>query len=696
MKSLSLRTGWSVATYSSLIYLLTCGCGSRTREVPLRGTFLVEGKLALTESLSQKVKSKAPNFSWVDKSGIRQPISPINFDSTTGQFSFEFKRDNLIRKVGTSIPELSALMGWARPLERLSSQGYDQNETGFIRIEAYSEISNGNSGEISYYLQKIAGIPMSASFSTTRSLIVDAEPIATQKVGVVKVNVKNLEGQSIQGALVSVIPLSVTGSKTYDLKPFDFRTLPQFSPVASMTNADGVAQAWPIPLGTDKTTKFQITVAHADYCTQFSSPAIHESSLPAIDVKLTPCTSAERTNQDVNWDVAFPSSLFVLSEARGALPVGTGLTNQEQVELQFTNKSSVARGLTVQIHEGETTESPVVMRQEVGTFANKLVIDLPPTFRDGTTASGRFLINLIARLSDEDKAAGRAAFSKQLTGSKGVYRLDPSKETDFQLIGHKSIQNLISGQDNKPFIVKYSKCSAGIKIAIAISPEGKKDPSVSYVPCDKNGNSFLFKNVYKGFSKNGGNHVIQFFHTDEFLNKSPDDSGSVTPVNRRNIEVDYGSPNANNAVLDSFTTIIGKNDPVPPVGPPATRVELTPSNLSDYAVAFIAPSGISKCDVVNPIPVPEIATPDSTSGQTVGQFYLGPVKSEAELLKSAVSCATGKIGLSGEHVTFPTNAAESASLLLTLIDTAGNYSSGSVPILPCAAATSGEKICWKN
>ena len=135
----------------------------------------------------------------------------------------------------------------------------------------------------------------------------------------------------------------------------------------------------------------------------------------------------------------------------------------------FKNRSALLRGITVNIHEGDSVEKPVVLTQEINTFANKIVIDLPGTFNNGTTASGRFLINLMAKLSDADLAAGKKPFSKSLTGNKGVYKLNPAVQSEFQVLGHNQIQNLISGNSDSSFVVKYTKCAPGYHIGVVIS-----------------------------------------------------------------------------------------------------------------------------------------------------------------------------------------------------------------------------------
>lgn len=682
---------WMICSLLSAV-----ACGRKKREVPLRGTFLVEGQLALTPEIEKILASSPPNFAWVDKEGVRQPLSGVTFDKTTGRFSFDFKRDNLIRRIGYSLPELNALMGFNRPLERLSAQGYDQNETGFIRLEVFSEVSIGDSGEILYYTQKLAGLPMSASFSTNRSLNMDPVPIQTLKVGSIKVNVKDSSGKPVEGALVSVIPLSIFESKSDDFRPFNFRQQSIFTPSGSLSNAQGSTHAWPVPLGVDKTTKFQISVSHPNFCTQVSAPTFHDSALPAVNVTLTSCTEQQRSNNQIDWDVAFPSNLFILSQPRGSLPAGTAFTNEEKVELQFTNKSSTLRGLTVRIHEGDDTGAPVILTQEFSTFADKLVVNLPPTFNNGTSASGRFLINLIARVSDEDKAAGIKEFSKTLDGNKGVFRLEPVRQTDFQILGHNSALDLISGQDGQQFKVKYTQCKAGIKIGIVISEEGKKEPAANLFPCNVNGNTFTLKDVFKGFSKKVGNNVIQFFRTDEFNNISADDISAVPSENRRLIEVDYGSPNALDAALGSLTAIVPANTNLPVSSLGLSRSQITPASVNDFAIVFTEQFSTSSCSLVDPVPVEDLDPPDSNNGKDVGQFYVGPIKSRDEMLASSLTCETGKFVLSTDTVTFPEDATASATLTLTLFDKAGNSSSGVLLIPPCASPDNGEGVCWQN
>ncbi|MFZ9520322.1 MAG: hypothetical protein ACO3A4_07585 [Silvanigrellaceae bacterium] len=699
MNRQTLRT-WTSVACAGFLTLFNVACGSKTREIPLRGAFLVEGQLAFIEAVQQKVKATPPTFSWVDRNGVRQPLNNVNFNATDGKFSFEFKRENLIRKMGYSLPEFTALMGSASPLERLSSLGYDQNETGFIRLEAYSEISTGNSGEISYYTQKVSGLPMSASFSTSRSLSMGNEPIQTAKVGVVKVIVKDNKGNPVEGAIVNVIPLNVFGGKTYDIKPYDFRLQSPFTPVANHTNAQGIAYAWPVPLGTDKLSKFQIAASHINYCTQTSAPVLHETTLQATTITLVPCDETQTKNLEVDWDVAFPPSLFVLSEPKGTLPAGTGYTNQEQVELLFTNKSALLRGITVNVHEGDSTEKPVVMSQDIYTFAEKLVIDLPGTFNNGTTASGRFLINLMAKLSDADIAAGRKPFSKSLTGNKGVFKLNAAVQSEFQVIGYNQFQNIISGNTDSTFVVKYTKCAPGYKIGVVISAEGKKDPAVNFVACDKAGNTFKLSEVFKGFTKQPGNNVIQFFRTDEFQNKSPDDA-SINQTNRRNIEIDYGTPDPTKATLGSMIAVVPK-DTVEKLKPDLVTdatIEITNANLSQYALMFTVDAGTSTCELINPLAVENMDNPDSNSGRGVSHFYVGPTKSKSEMSNAAITCSsTSKAILSGDIVEFPTSPSEPATFKLTLFDKAGNFTTGTVSIPACTPtpANLDERVCWKN
>jgi hypothetical protein len=679
----------------SVATLTAAACSNQTREVPLRGTFLVTGRMALSESTAELVKKTPPTFTWINQNGLRNPLTDVQFDPATGDISFEFKRENFIRKMGYSLPEYNALMGWARPLVRLSSQGYELTETGFIRFEAYSEISNGDAGEVNFYMQKIAGLPMSASFSTGKTLVVDTVPIQTFQVGVIKVKVKDTNGAAVSNAMVSVIPLNVTGGKTYDVRPFDFRTQSPFTPVASLTDSAGVAMAWPVPQGTDKTSKFQISVSRQGYCTQMSTPQFHENTLTPIEIVLPSCTEQQIVSSEIDWDVTFPNSLFVLNDARGALPAGTGYTNQEQVELQFINKSGTIRGFTLQIHEGQTTDDAVIMTQEFPTFANRLTIDLPVTFQNGTSNSGTFLLNMIARLSEDDKAAGRKVFTKKLIGNKGIFRIEPVLQEDFEVIGHKTYQNLISGQTDSTFTVKYSRCRDGYKIGVAVSPEGKKNPDVELVTCSTSGNVFNLKNVFKGFSKQAGNNVIQFFRTDEFQNLSADDI-STSPVNRRTIEIDYGSPDPNQLYLDTEIAVVS-NTTVLPVMLPITspRIELTAANLSSHSLIFTNNLSGSSCDLPAPVPVEDMSTPDSASGKAIDLFYVGEPKTKTEMLAAAVNCNGGKFQLSGTLVNLPSVSSQSATLKLTVFDKAGNYASGTVSITPCIPNT-GQKVCWKQ
>ena len=698
MNWLLVRTRKSALGVFALAFL--SACGSRTREIPLRGSFLVEGALVAPDNSPQLFKQRQISFNWIDRNGGRQPLPNIQLDLNTGKFSFEFKRENLIRKLGSSTPEINALMGAVRPLERLSTLGYEQNETGYIRLEAHSEVGTGSSGEIAFYSQRVSGLPMTASFSTNKTLNIGSSNLTNSKVGLLKVKVINTQGTVVPNAAVSVVPLAVFGVNEQDVRPFDFALQPNYIPISSLTGNDGFATAWPIPTS-NKDTKFQISVSHPEYCTQASRPTMHATSLPTLEIVMTPCTPEQRNNSQIDWDVSAPKDIFVSSKAEGIFPAGTLFTNKSQLELQLTNKSSLLRGLTVTVHKGTSAEAEALTPQEFLTFANKILINLPEYYAGGTQ-NGSFFISLKARLNDEDRTVGRSEFVKTLLGDKVVGELPEVDKSLFTVASPVGSTNKISGLEGIPFTVRFNTCTPGKKIGVFVTSNGISSPNgdaklVKFQDCNPEGNTFFFKDVAYAFNDIGGSKVMQLFHTDRYLNESKDDSDPSRYKNRiTDLHVDFGRPNVASAPLASVTAIVANTTVVPLTGTPPL-VELTPANVSSHAFTF-RPNG---CGLVNTIGEPSITNPDGTgtTGTEIAKFYVGSSTVYSTMASRAVSCTTEKMALSADAVSFPSDPAASATVSLTLFDHAGNHGTGSLAIPRCVAnpdlTNTPEGVCWK-
>jgi len=699
MRLLLVRTGKSAIGVLTLAFL--CSCGSRTREIPLRGTFLVEGLLVAPESNSQLFTTSKFTFNWIDRNGQRQPLSEIQFDKSTGKFSFEFRRENLIRRLGTSTPEINALMGTVRPLERLSTLGYEQNETGYIRLEAHSEVSNNSSGEISFYNQRVAGLPMTASFSTNRTLNIGSSSLANSKVGTLKVKVINAQGAVIPNAAVSVVPLNVFGVNEQDVRPFDFSQQPNYIPISSQTGTDGLATVWPIPTA-NKDTKFQVSVNHPDYCTQASQPATHATTLSTLEIALTPCTPEQRSNAQIDWEVNAPKDVFVSTAGEGVFPAGTLFTNKNQIELQLTNKSSLLRGVTVTVYKGTSADAEALTPQEFLTFANRILVNLPQVYAGGTQ-NGSFFISLKARLNDDDRAAGRTEFVKTLVGDKLVGEMPEVDKALFTVTSPAGVTNKISGFNDVPFTVRFNACTPGKKIGVLVTNNGINNPNgdakiVKFQDCNTGGNTFYFKDVSYAFNDIGGNKVMQLFHTDRYSNESKDDTDATSYKNRiTNLHLDLVDLWFPPPPLGSITAIISGTTTVPVIDA-ATVVQLTPANVSSHFFAFRN----NQCQNVNSSGDPDIANPDGsgTTGTQISKFYVGASTNYSNMVSRAVSCATDKMALSSDSISFPANTAANASLTATFFDDAGNAGTGTLTIPPCVAGTPDSTntpslVCWR-
>jgi hypothetical protein len=484
------------------------------------------------------------------------------------------------------------------------------------------------------------------------------------------------------------------------VRPFDFALQPNYLPISSQTGNDGFAIAWPIPTA-NKDTKFQISVSHPEYCTQASQPNSHTTSLATLEIVMTPCSSEQRSNSQVEWDVSAPKDIFVSTTSEGIFPAGTLFTNKSQIELQLTNKSATLRGLTVTVHKGTSAEAEALSPQEFLTFANKILVNLPQVYTGGTQ-NGSFFITLKSRLNDDDRAAGRTEFMKTLQGDKVVGELPEVDKSLFTVTSPVGSSNTISGFNDIPFTVRFSTCSLGRKIGLLVTQNGIDNPNgsskiVKFQDCNINGNSFTFKDVAYAFNDIGGNKVMQLFYTDRYLNESKDDTDPARFKNRiTNLHVDFGRPLVSSAPLGSITAIISGATTVPVIDT-TTVVQLTPANLASHFFAFRN----NGCQSVLSSGEPDITDPDGsgTTGTTIAKFSTGASANYNEVVARAAACTTGKVPLSTDVVSFPSSPTANATVTVTFFDNAGNSGTGTLSFPPCVASPDSTNtpglVCWK-
>lgn len=673
--------------------LFLAACAPRERVFPLRSSFFIEGKIAQPQGVVSTPLPSENHFFWIDRDGIRQTLDGVTFDPSSGQFRFEFKRENLLDRIGQTQAEEHALMGVFRPLERLSSVGFSRNELGYIRFEYLSGALPEKTTGIASYVQSIAGFTMSASLGNTQSLNVASEGLPSQAVGATQVLLNDPSGKVISQGRVSVIPLAVTGSGESDIQPLDFRLDGTFTPVAALTGADGKAIVWPVPVGDGQQYKYQI-VAQADgYCPKVTSPMLFSGAAELTTIVLDPCSTEQTAKNEFEFSAEFGSEVFTLSETLGSLPQGTGCTNKDSVELKLKNQSSVIRGLLVQVHEGVDASAPVVLTQVFPVFRDKINVNLPASFANGTTPNGRFFINLKAQLTDLDRAQGRADFSFGLTGDKRVSKFTADAQ-DFEVKSFTGAQNVISGLPDSTAQVRFFQCEKGQRIGVSINNDDSGLYPSEFIPCDANGtilqrDQLKWRDVFS--TKTSGFKRVRYFYSDRYGNRSDDDVG-IDKINlaTAQIYVDSDSPDVSTVELGVRTAIVAKDETIPVVS--TSEAQITPQTLSDFVLAFRSSGGTLQCFAES-----ESNGSEPAEGQTISHFYLGTPKPKNEMFSASAPCATGALPLSADAVVFPADPSAAAVLKLTVFDLAGNTGSGELSIPPCVdAAPSTELVCWKN
>ena len=675
-----------------LIALPSCAPGRR--ELPLRPTFSISGQIQLSPQVGADGPSTGPSFFWIDKEGVRRKIEQPNFEVQTGKFNFEFKRENLIRRLGVSKPELFALMGSAFPIERISAAGYEKNEMGYIRFEYLANAPDGTNQEAFSYSQNVVGFPLSASFGNKTILNVATSALVPIRVAAVKVKVKDATGTPLSDAQISIIPLSVLGTAESDLRTFNFKQAENYTPAATLSDAKGEGFAWPVPLGETRENKFQIVASRSGYCPKTSNPLFFSKDLGQIEITLDACSDEKINNPEINFSASFTGQTFVLDKPIGNLEAGTGCTNKETVELSLKNQGSLIRSLLVEIHEGSDKEAPVVLTQVFPTFNESISVNIPPSFANGTKASGSFFISLTGQLSEKDKAAGIKEFNFGLKGDKRISRLS-ANATDFEIKGLSDTPNVISGLPDAVIKLGYQKCGPGEKIAATLSDNENGFLPNKFHRCSENGITLSRDDVrWRDIAspRSSGERNIRYFYSDRYGNESEDDTG----INKLNMSVvkvyvDSDAPDIGDIDLLFKTAIVPKETPVPIVS--SGIVEVTPANYKDMIFGFRTNSGTIQCFASS---LTNNAEPDA--GSALSRFYLGTQTTKIEMFNAGALCASQGLPLSENSFRFPDEDTADATLEITVFDLAGNSSSGQLSIAPCTNTTrkDNEKVCWKN
>lgn len=86
-------------------------CAPKERVFPVRSGFFIEGKIIDVETNQGAKPDAERSFFWINSDGVRKKVEEISFDNATGQFRFEFQRDNLLTELGRTRSELHASMG---------------------------------------------------------------------------------------------------------------------------------------------------------------------------------------------------------------------------------------------------------------------------------------------------------------------------------------------------------------------------------------------------------------------------------------------------------------------------------------------------------------------------------------------------------------------------------------------------------
>jgi len=690
---MSLGTAFSLGLSVLASLGVLTSCAPRERVFPVRSGFFIEGQISESNvDLSGQLETER-QFYWVDANGFRQKIEDVSFDASTGAFSFEFLRDNLLPSLGRTRSETYALMGLLSPLERLSNIGYSRNELGYIRFEYVRGQLPTSTRPISSYAQSVAGFTMSASLSNTRSLNVSSAGIQTQTVGAARVSVKNSEGAPLSGAHVSVIPLVVTGTGEADLQPLDFRTDATFTPVTALTDAQGNTTLWPIPIGKDQQYQYQI-VAEADgFCPKVNVPKLFSDTPESVELILERCSFEDKAEKQIAFSAEYSSATFVLPENLGDLAEGTGCTNQESVALNLKSLTPLFRGLLVQVHEGADEAAPVVLTQIVPVFKDELTVRLPSSFANGTTQSGRFFINIKAQLTELDRSQGMSDFSFGLAGDKRVSSFTADAQ-DFEIRSSAGVQNVISGLPDSKLVIDFLGCEIGQQIGATINnSDGGLTPS-EFTPCVSDGTVLIrdqlrWQDVFE--PKTSGFRKVRFFFADRYGNESEDDVGlNKLNLGQSDVYVDSDPPNISDIELGVRTAIVEKNATIPFDG--SGEVQITPDTLSEYVFAFRSISGTLQClttSVSNPS--------EPEEGYTLSRFFIGPPKGSSEMFEAGVPCATGSLPLTADAVVFPQDPTLPALVKITIFDQAGNFDSGELEVPACVdSSPSSEGVCWKS
>lgn len=668
--------------------------------IPLRTKFAFTGQLQLTEEQRQDLRGQSLVVNLVDAQGERRRVSAqdVQFDVNTGVATVSLQSSVFSAERALTAAERLSAMGQFEERRTQAERGFRQNALGYSRLEIHPE-KPSPSGVFSFYTQQWLSLPAMARLSDQRVQSLSSEVITGLRVGRVQAIVFDEAGAPIRSALLTVVPLLAKGNRQTDLQPWNFVDEARLSPIGSLTAEDGTALIWPVPAQIDPRTggepKFQVLATANGFCPAVT-PVLGQSDLATpVKVILRTCSKGEVQIDSPAWTVAFAPNVKTSSAATESLPAGSALTNQETLQLVFSNRSPVVRGIKVSLLDGVSEQSAVLSEQRFEVFQPQVTIDLPEFFKSGTSSSGPFSIVVESLLSARDTAAGVKPARALLYGEKLVRRLAPVSATRFIVRGAMGVDNIISGQSGSNFELIYRDCVAGTLLSLVFSDVPVSNPNLRWFACDPAGNVLKVDDYATSLSAIGGFKSVQFFIMDTYGNVSRDDTRNR--INQReNVWVDFGSPQANQLVF-------GENIDVVPVATslpvnedlPSVQV-LRPTNVTQFQVALRS----GRCTEISGVdPIKDGVDSTEFRGQKIAKLYAGPQKNFDDMLSAAADCQGGGVTLGAATVVFPAGNIQSpAKIFVTLFDMSGNLGSVELSVPRCNAdppsTVPSENVCW--
>jgi len=675
------------------LILFFLGCGTATKEVPVRSRFTVSGKLKLSEQQRTAALASTPLVSLIDENGQRRilPSGTLTFDALSGTFSFAVSRPNFFAGRGLSAAESLASLGQISPETNRDGRSFRKSEFGYLRFEIFSGLENNQSSFLPLYVQRWLPLPALSRFSQNDTLSLESDSIEPVQVSLVRARVLGAQSRPLEGALVTVVPLQNKSTREADAELLDFTREVNFTPIGTRTDGEGKVSLWPVPSDAQGKKLFQVIASADGYCTSTSLPAVAKENNSEVVLQLQECSGEQKNSKDPSWDVSLTTQIAQLEAATATLPLGTYLTNADSVELEFKSKSSVKRGFRVRIFEGTKPEGTLLSQQLFRVYSPRIRVALPTSFKDRTSTRGSFVVLVESLLSEKDVENGLKSPRAIFTFDKIVRNLSTVFSSRFQVIGATGVENVIAGDVNLPFVVKYLDCSAGMKFAISFSDNFNFAAPLVWQTCQPQGNTMTLSELGLTLTAAGGFKNAAFFLKDRYENVSRDDPQNS--INRRsNIWFDSGTPDLSGVDLGTELDVVLSNTPLPLTTKPAA-VQIQPATVSQYVLAFRQ----NACTAVPGIDaIADGVDPSLGRGQKINKIFIGTPQTNAQMLISSVSCETAGYALSETRVQFPDAASNSpATFLLTVFDLAGNPATRTYSIPRCTGgAAPAENVCW--